>query len=450
MQINTLYSISPIDGRYYDKVKNLSQYFSEYAFMKYRVRVEILYLLALSKLSLKNFPELTPQQVDSLTNLYTHFSESDAQRIKEIEQAINHDVKAIEYFIKERIQRLELQPIVEFVHFGLTSQDINNTAIPLSIKEFLQEEFFPLFEQFIQELKAFARQYKDVPMMARTHGQPASTTTLGKEMYVFVYRLENQLNELKRIPLKAKFGGSIGNMNAHYAAYPNIPWLSFADEFIQSLGLERSSFTTQIENYDYLAALCDAFKRINTILIDLCTDVWLYTSIQYFKQKANPQEVGSSAMPHKVNPIDFENAEGNLKYANALFTFMSEKLPVSRWQRDLTDSTVLRNIGVPFAHTLLSIKSLQKGWQKLEPNLTAIEKDLQNNWQIIAEAIQTILRREQYPHPYEALKSLTRGNTEITKETLHQFIDQLPVHNTLKDELKAITPQNYTGKQPDY
>ena len=450
MQMNTLYSISPIDGRYYDKVKNLSQYFSEYAFMKYRVRVEILYLLALSKLSLKNFPELTPQQVDSLTNLYTHFSESDAQRIKEIETAINHDVKAIEYFIKERIQLLELQPISEFVHFGLTSQDINNTAIPLSIKEFLQEEFFPLSEQFIKELKAFARQYKDVPMMARTHGQPASPTTLGKEMYVFVYRLENQLNELKRIPLKAKFGGSIGNMNAHYAAYPNIPWLSFADEFIQSLGLERSSFTTQIENYDYLAALCDAFKRINTILIDLCTDVWLYISIQYFKQKANPQEVGSSAMPHKVNPIDFENAEGNLKYANALFTFMSEKLPVSRWQRDLTDSTVLRNIGVPFAHTLLSIKSLQKGWQKLEPHITTIEKDLQNNWQIIAEAIQTILRREQYPHPYEVLKSLTRGNTEVTKETLHQFIDQLPIHNTLKDELKAITPQNYTGKQPDY
>lgn len=450
MQIDTLYSISPIDGRYYDKVKNLSWYFSEYALMKYRVRVEVLYLLALSELSLKNFPTLTPQQKDYLINLYKHFSETDAQRIKEIENTINHDVKAVEYFIKEKIQQSELQSVQEFVHFGLTSQDINNTAIPLSVKEFLQEEFFPVSEQLIQELKVFAQQYKNVPMLARTHGQPASPTTLGKEIYVFVYRLENQLNELKRIPLKAKFGGATGNMNAHYAAYPTIPWLQFADDFVQSLGLERSSFTTQIENYDYLAALCDAFKRINTILIDLCTDIWLYISIQYFRQKANPQEVGSSAMPHKVNPIDFENAEGNLKYANALFTFMSEKLPVSRWQRDLTDSTVLRNIGVPFAHTLLSIKSIQKGWQKLEPNISVIEKDLQNNWQIIAEAIQTILRREQYPNPYEALKWLTRGNAEITKETLHQFIDQLPIHKALKDELKAITPQNYIGKQADY
>lgn len=451
MQLDILFSISPIDGRYYDQVKSLSSYFSEYALLKYRVFVEIRYLIALSKLSLPNFPILNSQQIQILESVYQNFSIEDAQRIKEIEKTINHDVKAVEYFIKEKLSVVEqLKPILEFVHFGLTSQDINNTAVPLSIKEFLQKEYIPLLEHLIFTIEQSAKLYKDTPMLARTHGQPASPTTLGKEIYVFVYRLKNQLDELKHIPIKAKFGGATGNFNAHYVAYPQINWIEFADQFIQSLGLERYAFTTQIENYDYLSALFDACKRINSILIDLCVDVWMYISINYFKQKANPNEVGSSAMPHKVNPIDFENAEGNLKYANSIFSFLSEKLPVSRWQRDLTDSTVLRNVGVPFAHTILSFRSVLKGWAKLEPNVSLIEQDLQNNWQVVAEAIQTILRREQYPQAYEVLKSLTRGNAEINQQALHQFIDKLNVSNTVKEELKQITPQNYIGKNPEF
>jgi adenylosuccinate lyase len=450
MLLNTLYSISPIDGRYYEKVQLLSAYFSEYALMKYRVYVEIRYIVALSKLSLHHFPSLNNQQIQALESIYQNFSIEDAQRIKEIEKTINHDVKAVEYFIKEKLSTNEFKPILEFVHFGLTSQDINNTAIPLSIKEFLQQEYIPLLEQLISTLQQTAKTFKDLPMLARTHGQPASPTTLGKEIQVFVYRLNNQLDELKRIPIKAKFGGATGNFNAHYIAYPQINWIEFADQFVQSLGLKRYAFTTQIENYDYLSALFDACKRINTILIDLCVDVWMYISINYFKQKANPNEVGSSAMPHKVNPIDFENAEGNLKYANIIFSFLSEKLPISRWQRDLTDSTVLRNIGVPFAHTILSFKSILKGWAKLEPNVSLIQQDLQNNWQVVAEAIQTILRREQYPQAYEVLKSLTRGNAEINQQALYQFIDSLNISPAVKEELKQITPQNYIGKNPEF
>lgn len=448
--MDTLYSISPIDGRYYSNVQSLSEYFSEYALMKYRVYVEIKYLIALSQLQLKNFPSLSHTQITQLENIYTHFSIKDAKEIKEIERTINHDVKAVEYFIKNKLHTLQLSSIAEFVHFGLTSQDVNNTAYPLMIKNFLQDEYYPLIENLIDILSEYSKQYAEIPMLARTHGQPASPTTLGKEIYVFVYRLQSQLHDLKNIPIKAKFGGATGNLNAHYVAYPHINWLQFANNFIHSIGLERYVYTTQIENYDYLSSLCDALKRINTILIDLCVDMWLYISINYFRQKVNPQEVGSSAMPHKVNPIDFENAEGNLKYANAIFEFLSQKLPVSRWQRDLTDSTVLRNIGVPCAHTVLSIKSIQKGLSKLEPNLSLIQEELNNNWQVIAEAIQSVLRREQYPNPYETLKSFTRGNSDMTSQKLHQFIDSLNIDVTIKEELKKITPQNYTGQFPKF
>lgn len=450
MQIDTLYSISPIDGRYYDKVKSLSEYFSEYALIKYRVLVEIKYLIALSELQLKNFPSLSSHDIQYLEDIHKNFSLADAERVKAIEKNINHDVKAVEYFIKEKLEQKKLDTIKEFVHFGLTSQDINNTAIPLIIKDFLNEAYFSLLENLISELVNLSKKYKDVPMLARTHGQPASPTTLGKELYVFAYRLQNQLHDLKKIPIKAKFGGATGNFNAHYVTYPEINWISFANHFIQSLGLERYAFTTQIENYDYLSALFDNCKRINTILIDFCADIWLYISINYFKQKINPDEVGSSAMPHKVNPIDFENAEGNLKYANALFNFLSEKLPVSRWQRDLTDSTVIRNIGMPFAHTILSFHSIIRGISKIEANTTLIEQELKNSWQVVAEAIQSILRRENYPQPYETLKTLTRGKTEINQSDIMEFIDKLNISESIKEELKKITPYNYIGKNPDF
>lgn len=449
MQSDTLYSISPLDGRYYDKLQPLSNYFSEYALIKYRVYVEIQYLIELSKLHLKNFPPFSSQQIQYLQSIHQNFSIQDAYKVKEIEKKINHDVKAVEYFIKEKIEQGDLLAVKEFVHFGLTSQDINNTAFPLLIKDFLQKEYVPLIEKLLNALIELSRKYKDVPMLARTHGQPASPTTLGKELYVFVYRLNQQLHELKKIPVKAKFGGATGNFNAHYITYPQVDWIQFADDFIGSLGLERYHFTTQIENYDYLSALLDAGKRINTILIDFCVDMWMYISINYFKQKANPNEVGSSAMPHKVNPIDFENAEGNLKMANAVFNFLSEKLPVSRWQRDLTDSTVLRNIGVPFAHTVLSFQSVLKGLSKAEADLKTIQQDLNANWAVVAEAIQSILRRENYPQPYETLKQLTRGNT-VTPQSIQQFIDSLNVSEEVKNELKQITPHNYIGKNPEY
>jgi adenylosuccinate lyase len=426
----------------------LSNYFSEFALIKYRVFVEVEYLIALSKLNLKNFPPFNNEQIQYLKSIVENFSIQDAEHIKEIENKINHDVKAVEYFIKEKLDAKGLSDIKEFVHFGITSQDINNTAIPLSLKDFLVKEFFPSLENLINELSSISKKYSNISMLARTHGQPASPTTLGKELYVFVYRLENQLSDLKKIPVKAKFGGATGNFNAHYVAYPQVNWIQFADDFIQSVGLSRYAFTTQIENYDYLSALMDAVKRINTILIDFCVDVWMYISINYFQQKVNPNEVGSSAMPHKVNPIDFENAEGNLKYANAIFEFLSEKLPVSRWQRDLTDSTVIRNLGVPFAHTMLSISSIQKGLSKIIPNEKVIESELNNNWQVVAEAIQTILRREKYPNAYEVLKQLTRGNTEINSEIIHQFIDTLSVSDEVKKELKNIAPKNYIGKNP--
>ncbi|RME14523.1 MAG: adenylosuccinate lyase [Bacteroidetes bacterium] len=450
MQVDNLLYISPIDGRYYDKVSALSNYFSEYALIKYRVFVEIQYLVALSKLNLKNLKPFTSEQIQYIQSIYQNFSINDAQRIKEIENNINHDVKAVEYFIKEKLQAAGYTDIIEFVHFGLTSQDINNTAIPLMTKDFLNNEFFALLENLVVALYQFSKKYEHLPMLAHTHGQPASPTTLGKELYVYVYRLQNQLNDLKNIPVKAKFGGATGNFNAHYVAYPDIDWHRFADEFIQSLGLERYAYTTQIENYDYLSALLDNCKRINTILIDFCVDVWMYIAINYFKQKMNPNEVGSSAMPHKVNPIDFENAEGNLKYANAIFNFLSEKLPVSRWQRDLTDSTVLRNIGVPFAHTVLSMKSILNGINKIDAHTEFITQELNNNWQVIAEAIQTVLRREKYPQPYEALKALTRGKSEITSKDILNFIEQLNVSEEIKQELKRISPQNYIGKNKEW
>ncbi len=448
--MHPLYSISPIDGRYHNKVQSLSKYFSEYALIKYRLTVEIKYLIALSNLGMKNFPTLTKEQIHYLNSLYENFSLTEAERVKQIEKNINHDVKAVEYYIKEKLNEEQYSSLREFVHFGLTSQDINNTAIPLMVKDFLSNEFFLLLEGLIQQLTQMSKQYKYIPMLARTHGQPASPTILGKELYVFVYRLQSQLKELKSVPIKAKFGGATGNLNAHYIAYPEINWIQFADEFIKSLSLERYSYTTQIENYDYLAALFDTLKRINTILINLCVDIWMYISINYFNQKSHPDEVGSSAMPHKINPIDFENAEGNLKYANTIFNFLSEKLPISRLQRDLTDSTVIRNIGVPLAHTVLSIKSIQNGLNKLEANHSQIQSDLNKSWQVVAEAIQTILRRENYPQPYETLKKLTRGNVEINQEKIHQFIDNLNVSDEVKQELKKITPHNYTGKYPEY
>jgi len=446
MSLNQLNAISPIDGRYRSKVQSLSSFFSEEALIKYRVMVEIEYFIALCELGLPQLPALSQEKVNSLRNIFKNFSLEDALAIKEIEQTTNHDVKAVEYFIKDKFDALALEEYKEFIHFGLTSQDINNTAIPYSIKEAMNEAYVPFFMELTALLKTLVKNWDNIPMLARTHGQPASPTRLGKEINVFVVRLEEQFNLLNDIPSAAKFGGATGNYNAHKIAYPDIDWRNFGQNFIQQkLGLSHSFPTTQIEHYDHMAALFDTLKRINTIVIDLNRDMWTYISMDYFKQKIKEGEVGSSAMPHKVNPIDFENSEGNLGIANAIFEHLSSKLPISRLQRDLTDSTVLRNVGVPFAHTLIAFKATLKGLSKLLLNKSKFEKDLEDNWAVVAEAIQTILRREGYPNPYEALKGLTRTNNRITKESIAEFIDQLEINEELKTELKNISPSNYTG-----
>ena len=441
---NSLLAISPIDGRYHNQLSDLSVYFSEHALIFYRVYVEIEYFIALSE---QDMFVLTAKQIKEVRNIVTDFSLEDSVKIKEIEKVTNHDVKAVEYFIKEKLTELKLDKQKEWVHFGLTSQDINNTAIPLLWKDALQNDYNEKINEIVSLLKSFAKDWAKIPMLAKTHGQSASPTRLGKEMMVFVERLENQMTLLKMIPFAAKFGGATGNMNAHNVAFPKTDWKKFANNFVdKTLGLKRMQYTTQIEHYDNLAAHFDTLKRINTILIDFSRDVWQYISMDYFKQKVNKNEVGSSAMPHKVNPIDFENAEGNLGMANALFEHLSAKLPISRLQRDLTDSTVLRNIGAPYAHTILATKSLLKGMHKLIVNQEKINDDLENNWAVIAEAIQTILRRENYPNPYEALKELTRGASKINKESMHTFVDSLNIKPEIKKELKKITPQNYVGK----
>lgn len=442
----SLNAISPIDGRYYSKVSELSHYFSESALIRYRVRVEIEYFISLCKIPLAQLKDISENEFGTLRKLYVDFSDADAIRVKEIEKTTNHDVKAVEYFIKEKLSGTGMEKQLEFIHFGLTSQDINNTAIPLSLRDAIEEVFIPELNEVIGELNAFAVEWKNVPMLARTHGQPASPTRLGKEIMVYAERLKEQYNSLIDTPFSAKFGGATGNFNAHHVAYPEIDWVDFANEFVNdTLGLFRSQTTTQVEHYDNLARLFDAMKRINTILIDLNRDLWTYISMDYFKQKIKEGEVGSSAMPHKVNPIDFENSEGNLGVANALFEHLSAKLPISRLQRDLTDSTVLRNVGMPVAHSLLAIKSLQRGMGKLLINEEKIKADLDNNWAVVAEAIQTILRREGYEKPYEALKDLTRQNERIDQGRIHQFIDRLKVSESVKVELKAISPYNYTG-----
>lgn len=441
-----LNAISPIDGRYRPQVEELALYYSEYALIKYRVKVEIDYFIALCEIPLDRLRGVKSSVFPELRAVYENFSEDDAIAIKEIEKVTNHDVKAVEYFIKKRFDELSLNEYKEFIHFGLTSQDINNTSVPLSLKEGIEEVYIPQLRSIITTLTNLSTEWKDVSMLARTHGQPASPTRLGKEINVFTARLNEQLKTLEKIPYAAKFGGATGNFNAHHIAYPEIDWNSFAVKFLEErLGLKRSYPTTQIEHYDHIAALFDNLKRINNILIDLCRDIWTYISMEYFKQKIKEGEIGSSAMPHKVNPIDFENAEGNLGIANALYEHLSAKLPVSRLQRDLTDSTVLRNVGVPLSHSLLSLKSVGKGLGKIILNGAALEKDLENNWAVVAEAIQTILRREGYPNPYEALKELTRTNTTITKESIATFIDHLNVSEQVKEELKAISPKNYTG-----
>lgn len=446
MQLNELTAISPVDGRYRSKDGELDVYFSEFGLIRYRVLIEVEYFIALCKLPLPQLKDVPQSVHDQLREAYKNFTVEDAARIKEIEKTTNHDVKAVEYFLKEKFDVLGLQAFKEFIHFGLTSQDINNTAIPYSLRDAIQEVYYPLLEDTIAQLEGLANEWKDVPMLAHTHGQPASPTKLGKELMVFVERLNKQLNLLKTVPCSAKFGGATGGLNAHMVAYPNINWVEFANNFVsQSLKLERLQTTTQIAHYDDLAAIFDNLKRINTIIIDLCRDVWTYVSMEYFKQKIKAGEVGSSAMPHKVNPIDFENAEGNLGMANAMFEFFSSKLPISRMQRDLTDSTVLRNIGVPIGHTLIALKSLQKGLGKLILNADKLNADLEANWSVVAEAIQTILRREGYPKPYETLKELTRTNAVINKNSIAQFIETLNVSESVKAELRAITPQNYTG-----
>lgn len=444
MQLNSLTAISPIDGRYFETVKPLAPYFSEFGLMKYRVQVEIEYLIALSG-ALPELEDFPVYKLSELRKIYKNFTEFHAGEIKEIEKTTNHDVKAVEYFIKKEFTRLGLDDFKEFIHFGLTSQDINNTSIPLLLKEFIEHEYIVVVNTLLSRLNALAKEWKDIPMLAHTHGQPATPTRLGKEIMVFAARLEKQLTQLKAVPHAGKFGGATGNLNAHYIAYPTIDWNQFADEFCQHLGLVRSYPTTQIEHYDNMAALFDNLKRINTILIDFSRDLWQYISMEYFKQKIKAGEIGSSAMPHKVNPIDFENAEGNLGFANSIFEYLSAKLPISRLQRDLTDSTVLRNVGVPLAHTYVALQSLLKGIGKLELNEQAIRGDLDNNWAVVAEAIQTILRKEGYPNPYEALLSLTRNNEKITQESLVVFIDSLAVKDEVKNKLKGITPFNYVG-----
>ncbi|GAA4752459.1 adenylosuccinate lyase [Flavisolibacter ginsenosidimutans] len=448
MDLSSLTAISPIDGRYRKQVQHLDEYFSEYALIKYRVLVEVEYLLFLSQ---KKMVDLSDKTAKELFRIKEEFSMEDALEIKSIEHTTNHDVKAVEYFIKEKLRTIGEADVLEWVHFGLTSQDINNTAIPLSWKHALEFEYFPALLNLNSELRLLAGEWKDVPMLARTHGQPASPTRLGKEIMVFVERIENAVEQALYIPVSAKFGGATGNFNAHHVAFPKKDWIGFAGEFVEDiLGLQRLQFTTQIEHYDNLAASFDSLKRINNILVDFCRDVWTYISMDYFKQKTKEGEVGSSAMPHKVNPIDFENAEGNLGLANALLEHLSAKLPVSRLQRDLTDSTVLRNVGVPFAHIVIAFRSIEKGLDKLVLNNEKLEADLEENWAVVAEAIQTILRREAYPAPYEALKGLTRGKQKIDKKAIHSFVDSLDVSAAVKKELKAVTPHNYTGVHPDY
>lgn len=446
MNLSILKAISPVDGRYRAKTEAYAAYFSEYALMRYRVLVEVEYFIALCEIPLKQLEQVQSSVFPKLRSLYENFSETDAQKIKEIELVTNHDVKAIEYFIKEKFDLLGLEAFKEFIHFGLTSQDINNTAVPYSIKDALKDIYFPEMEEVLKTLCRMVDEWRDVSMLAKTHGQPASPTRLGKEIMVFVNRLNQQLAVLKQTPNSAKFGGATGNFNAHAVAYPSIDWKNFGNKFVaEKLGLEREQWTTQISNYDNLAAQFDAMKRINTILIDFCRDIWTYVSMEYFKQRIKAGEVGSSAMPHKVNPIDFENAEGNLAIANSTFEFLAAKLPVSRLQRDLTDSTVLRNVGVPFAHTIIATQSILKGLSKLLLNETAIYRDLDNTWAVVAEGIQTILRREGYPSPYEALKSLTRTNEGITEKSIRDFIETLDVNQSVKEELRRITPRNYTG-----
>jgi adenylosuccinate lyase len=447
MNLDLLTAISPIDGRYRNKTAPLAGYFSEYALIRYRVRVEVEYFIALCELPLPQLAGVDRGLFERMRDIYRHFDEAQAQRVKDIEKVTNHDVKAVEYFIKEEFDAIGgLEAYQEFVHFGLTSQDINNTSVPLSLKEALQEVYLPQVEELVAQLKAYALEWKEVPMLAKTHGQPASPTRLGKEIEVFVYRLEEQLAQLKACKMSAKFGGATGNYNAHRVAYPGVDWKEFGNRFVaERLGLVREQFTTQISNYDHMGAVFDAMRRINTILIDLDRDFWMYISMDYFKQKIKAGEVGSSAMPHKVNPIDFENSEGNLGVANAMLQFLARKLPVSRLQRDLTDSTVLRNIGVPMAHALIAVQSTLKGLRKLILNEEKLTADLENTWAVVAEAIQTILRREAYPHPYEALKALTRTHEKMTAETIHAFIQGLEVSDEVKAELMAITPWNYTG-----
>jgi len=441
-----LTAISPIDGRYASKTKELSAYFSEFALIKYRVLVEVRYFRALCELPLPQLEGFDPADLDRLDAVVESFTEADAEKIKEIEKVTNHDVKAVEYFLKEKFDDLGIQEHKEFIHFGLTSQDINNTATPMLLADAVNEVYLPLIQQLIESLEGFGKEWAAVPMLARTHGQPASPTRLGKEIDVFAKRLQVQVEQLKSVPFSAKFGGATGNFNAHHVAYPTINWVQFANDFVnESLGLERSQPTTQIEHYDNLAATFHALSRINTILIDFSRDIWTYVSMEYFKQKIVQGEIGSSAMPHKVNPIDFENAEGNLGIANAIFGHLASKLPISRLQRDLTDSTVLRNIGVPFGHTIIAFKSISKGMGKLLLNPAKLEADLEANWMVVAEALQNILRREGFPKPYEALKSLTRGKAVVTKSDIHAFIDGLAVSSEIKTELKAITPHNYVG-----
>lgn len=446
MNLSLLTAISPVDGRYRTKSEAYAAFFSEYALIRYRVLVEVEYFIALCEIPLKQLEQVPTDVFPKLRSVYQNFTEADAQRIKEIEKTTNHDVKAVEYFLKEKFDAFRLDQFKEFIHFGLTSQDINNTSIPLSIKEALKSVYLPEMDQLLQVLNHLADEWRDISMLAKTHGQPASPTRLGKEVMVYVSRLNQQIDFLKAVPCSAKFGGATGNYNAHTVAYPAIDWKKFGNSFVaEKLGLEREQWTTQISNYDNMAAQFDALKRINTILIDLCRDIWTYVSMEYFKQKIKAGEIGSSAMPHKVNPIDFENAEGNLAIANALFEFLSAKLPVSRLQRDLTDSTVLRNVGVPFAHTMIATQSILKGLEKLLLNEIAIYKDLDNTWAVVAEGIQTILRREAYPAPYEALKALTRTNEGITEKSIRDFIETLDVEDTVKEELRRITPRNYTG-----
>ena len=447
MELDILTAISPIDGRYRGKAGALASYFSEFALIKYRVQVEIEYFITLCELPLPQLKGFDASLFEALRNIYRNFSEADAARIKEIESVTNHDVKAVEYFIKEQFDKLGgLDAYKEFIHFGLTSQDINNTSVPLSIKEALNDVYYPLMDELVTQLKTYAEEWKEIPMLAKTHGQPASPTRLGKEVMVFVYRLEKQLAVLKACPLTAKFGGATGNYNAHHVAYPQYDWKAFGNRFVaEKLGLEREEYTTQISNYDNLGAIFDTMKRINTIMIDMNRDFWQYISMEYFKQKIKAGEVGSSAMPHKVNPIDFENSEGNLGVANAILEHLSSKLPVSRLQRDLTDSTVLRNVGVPFGHVVIAVQSTLKGLRKLLLNEIAIYRDLDNCWSVVAEAIQTVLRREAYPNPYEALKALTRTNQAITEESIKTFIEELNVSEDVKKELRVITPRTYTG-----